>query len=176
LKRALFRKFEIHYSVMKTLLSLTLALLLSATTFAQGGLKYEFQSAFLNSIKGLENSAANLHGFDRSLIAKIESLGVFALTAEKEYPSLADAETALAKLTDEIATFLPVGEFNSRRTYSANYAGSMKTLFEFNSSKMADQQKRPTIEMGIVETGSNFTLTLTLFEPYFKNQYKPVMP
>jgi hypothetical protein len=52
----------------------------------------------------------------------------------------------------------------------------MKTMLEFNSGKMADQQKRPTIELGVVEDGGKFVLTMILFEPYFKNQYKPVMP
>jgi hypothetical protein len=161
---------------MKALFALVCVFFTASFGMAQEGLKTDFQSAFTTSIKGLQNSKPAMKGFDRVNVIKDETLGVYGAKCEKTYPSADEAETALQKMTAEIAAWLPAGEYASRRTYNSTYAGSMKTMFEFNSGKMADQQKRPTIELGVVEDGGKFVLTMILFEPYFKNQYKPVMP
>lgn len=167
---------ESKCNAMKALFACVCVILTASFGIAQEGLKTDFQSAFTTSVKGLQNTNPAMKGFDRVNVIKDETLGVYGAKCEKTYPSAEEAETALQKMTTEMATWLPSGEYASRRTYSAAYSGSMKTIFEFNSGKMADQQKRPTIELGVVEAGGKFVLTMILFEPYFKNQYKPVMP
>jgi hypothetical protein len=175
-RRPPFYLSESKFTAMKALFAFAFVILTSSFCVAQEGLKTDFQSAFTTSIKGLQNTKPSLKGFERVNVVKDETLGVYGVKCEKTYPSAEEAETALQKMTTEMANWLPAGEYASRRTYSAAYAGSMKTMFEFNSGKMADQQKRPTIELGVVESDGKFVLTMILFEPYFKNQYKPVMP
>jgi len=52
----------------------------------------------------------------------------------------------------------------------------METLLDFNSSRMAEQQKRPTVELGIVGSDSIFAVAMSMQEPCFKSQDKQVMP
>jgi hypothetical protein len=54
-----------------------------------------------------------------------------------------------------------------------DFLPSMKTLFEFNSLSMSDVQKRPNLEMGIIDDSGTIKVIMNLFEPYFKNQYNP---
>lgn len=155
--------------------ALLIFLLSGAVASAQGDLHSSFREAFVASIRGLDK-VYPLEGFTRTNLVKNETAGVNTIRAEKDFGSVQSADDALKALTADIETWLPAGDYTSRRSFSSAYHDSMKTLFEFNSPKMADQQKRPVVELGVEESSSGARLVLILMEPYFKGQYKPAMP
>ena len=63
-------------------------------------------------------------------------------------------------------------DFNKRDKYSKEYIDYKQLLFEFNSDRFADVQKRPTVIIGVIRKGDGYAVQLKLTEPYFKNQYK----
>ncbi|MFN0030943.1 MAG: hypothetical protein ACKVOR_02145 [Flavobacteriales bacterium] len=163
-------------------------LAVSLISFITETFKQNFQQVFLQSIKGLESlkGTATTSGhvctvafaeFNSVVIATDESLGVLALTLTANAGTdEAAAKKSLADWETQIAALLPAGDYVRSQTYDADVVGYMKTIYDFNSGKMADKQKRPSIEMGVYMSGTEHQVRIKLFEPFFKNQYTPKMP
>lgn len=166
----------------------------SLFSFTTDTFKQRFQQVFLQSIKGLEalkgsvsdggnQSTILFPEFASATIGKDESLGVLGLVLMGEVVvDEAAAKKSLEDWEQQIAALLPAGDYVRSQTYDPNVAGYMKTVYDFNSGKMADKQKRPTVEMGVYLNGTGFLegtafqVQIKLLEPYFKNQYTPKMP
>ncbi len=160
----------------------------SLFSFTTDTFKQRFQQVFLQSIKGLEalKGTATDGGnqitvlfpeFVSATLGKDESLGVLVLELRESSTEGEElSKTVLAKWEAEIAALLPSGDYVRSQTYDADVVGYMKTIYDFNSGKMADKQKRPSIEMGVYMDGNAFQVRIRLLEPYFKNQYTPKMP
>ena len=82
-----------------------------------------------------------------------------------------NAMRIMGQVGDLVDAFKPV-DFNKRDKYSSEYIDYKQLLFEFNSDKFADLQKRPTVIIGVIKEGDGYAVQLKLTEPYFKNQYK----
>jgi hypothetical protein len=169
---------------MKGILSLIICTSISFSTFSQE-FKTEFQRIFTASIKGLESTkggamgsswttSEKLPGYSSAFVKKDEDLGVLYIQYSVVCTSEAEAKTLLATKEKEVADALPVGQFKKSSTYDMDFMGSMKTIFEFDSKSMSDVQKRPNLELGIIDDNGTIKVVMNLFEPYFKNQYKPV--
>jgi hypothetical protein len=168
---------------MKNILSLIICTCLSLSSFSQD-FKTEFQKIFTTSIKGLESTkggamggswttSEKLPGYTAAFVKKDEDLGVLYIQYSVVCTSEAEAKTLLAAKEKEVAEALPVAQFKKSSTYDMDFSGSMKTIFEFDSKSMSDVQKRPNLELGILDDNGTIKVILNLFEPYFKNQYKP---
>ena len=82
-----------------------------------------------------------------------------------------NAMRIMSQVGDLVDAVKPV-DFIKRDKYSKEYIDYKQLLFEFNSDKFADLQKRPTVIIGVVKKGDGYAVQLKLTEPYFKNQYK----
>jgi hypothetical protein len=149
--------------------------------------KANFKQVFVQSIKGLESlKGATVEGgntctivfpeFDKALVSESESIGSLGVVMTKKLDTEEKGADLLASFETQIAVLLPAGDYVRTQTYKADYVGYMKTVYEFNSPKMADKQKRPTIEMGVTNKEGVIELVIAIYEPYFKNQYSPKMP
>jgi hypothetical protein len=168
---------------MKGILSIIVCTLISLHSFSQD-FKTEFQRIFTASIKGLESAkgaaigdswttSEKLPGYSSAFVKKDEDLGVLYIQYVVLCTSEAEAKALLTTKEKEVADALPVGQFKKSSTYDMDFSGSMKSIFEFDSKSMSDVQKRPNLETGIIEDSGTFKVVMNLFEPYFKNQYKP---
>jgi hypothetical protein len=146
--------------------------------------KSEFRKIFTTSIKGLEPAkgiavgggwatSEKLAGYTNAVVKKDEDLGVLYIQYSTVCASEEEANTTLAAKEAQVADALPAGQFKKSSTYDMDFLPSMKTLFEFNSLSMSDVQKRPNLEMGIIDDSGTIKVIMNLFEPYFKNQYNP---
>ncbi|MFM9984968.1 MAG: hypothetical protein ACKVOK_07010 [Flavobacteriales bacterium] len=149
--------------------------------------KTNFKQVFLQSIKGLESlKGATVEGgnastvafsdFDKAIISKSESIGTLGVVMTKKVESEEKGGELLAAYESQIAALLPVGDYVRSQSYQAEYVGYMKTIYDFNSPKMADKQKRPIVEMGVTNKDGIIELVIAVYEPFFKNQYTPKMP
>jgi hypothetical protein len=144
------------------------------------------KQAFTQSIQGLAsykgtqvsagkwNSTMSVPDCDRVFIVQDEASEVLVLRAEMNVANEGTATDMMSRLENQVALMLPAGEYVRSQTYGGqDHIGYMKTVFDFNSTKMADKQKRPTIEMAAIKTDAGCMVVITVFEPYFKNQYTP---
>ena len=156
---------------------------MSLSSFSQD-FKSEFRKIFSASIKGLEfakgsaigggwATSEKLAGYTNAVVKKDEDLGVLYIQYSVICATEEEANTLLAAKEAEVAEALPAGQFKKSSTYDMDFLPSMKTLFEFNSLSMSDVQKRPNLEMGIIDDNGTIKVIMNLFEPYFKNQYNP---
>ncbi len=168
---------------MKTIVSFLVCVIASQTSYAQD-FKTEFRKVFSASIKGFESNKGiavgggwsteeKLAGYTDVMIKTDEDLGVLYVQFSIICANADDAKVLLASKELEVVDALPAGQYNQTKTYDEDYLTSMKTIFEFNTPKMADLQKRPSIEMGAVDVYGTVMVVLNLYEPYFKNQYTP---
>ncbi len=101
-------------------------------------------------------------------------MGVLALRLSSEVMDEEAGKDLMPRMEAMVNGALPAGDYIKSQTYGGdNYVGYMKTVYEFNSSKMADKQKRPAVEIGIIKTGDKMEVVVLLIEPFFKNQYEP---
>lgn len=168
---------------MKSILSIMFCALINVSAISQD-FKTEFRKIFTSSIKGLESAkgvavgggwatAEKLTGYTNATIKKDDDLGVLYIQFSIVCSSEEEGKKLMATKEAEVMDALPAGQYNKTSTYDMDFIPSMKTLFEFNSQKMADLQKRPSLEMGLIDDNGRVLLVLNLFEPYFKNQYTP---
>lgn len=172
---------------MKKLLILLFTAITSLCFVQSDAFKTNFKQVFLQSIKGLESlkgaaveggntSTVAFSDFDKAIICKSESIGTLGLVLTKKVESEEKGKELLASYETQIAALLPAGDFVRSQSYQAEYVGYMKTIYDFNSPKMADKQKRPTVEMGVTNKEGVIELVIAVYEPFFKNQYTPKMP
>ena len=172
---------------MKRLLIILFAAGTSLCFFQSDVFKTNFKQVFLQSIKGLESlkgavveggntSTVAFTDFDKAIVSKSESIGTLGVVMTKKVASEEKGAELLALYETQIAALLPAGDYVRTQTYQAEYVGYMKTVYEFNSPKMADKQKRPSVEMGVTNKDGLIELVVAVYEPFFKNQYTPKMP
>jgi hypothetical protein len=172
---------------MKKLLILLFTAITSVCFVQSDAFKTNFKQVFLQSIKGLESlkgavveggntSTVTFTDFDKAIISTSESIGTLGLVLTKKVDSEEKGNELLASYETQIAALLPAGDFVRSQSYQAEYVGYMKTIYDFNSPKMADKQKRPTVEMGVTNKDGVIELVIGVYEPFFKNQYTPKMP
>lgn len=190
--RALATNLFVFWSVQisHTMKRLLLLFIVASSTFCftqSEAFTTNFKQVFLQSIKGLESlkgaavegghsSTVAFSDFDKAIISKSESIGTLGLVLTKKMESEEKGTELLAAYETQIAALLPTGDFVRSQSYQAEYVGYMKTIYDFNSPKMADKQKRPTVEMGVTNKDGVIELVIAVYEPFFKNQYAPKMP
>jgi hypothetical protein len=170
----------------KTLLILCLALWLAPEGSAQTPTLMACKDAFTRSIQGLSvlkgsqvapgkwTSTLSVPDCERTFIVQDEASEVLVLRAEMPLINEGTATDMLARLEDQMARMLPPGDYVRSQTYGGqDHVGNMKTVFDFNSTKMSDKQKHPTVEMAAVKTSAGAMVVISIYEPYFKNQYSP---
>lgn len=172
---------------MKTISTTLFAILaVSVNAIAQeNSFAERFRAAFVQSISGLDaikgvsnagqwQSTIAFPEFAESKIVMDETLGVLALRLSFTVMDEEAGTESMPRMEALVAGALPMAEYTKKKTYGGeNYVGYMKTVYEFNSEKMADKEKRPSVEIGIIKTGDKIEVVILLYEPFFKNQYQP---
>lgn len=146
-------------------------ILLDKETFAR-----EFQTAFSESIAGLEDFKDTEPVFlacNRAVFEYEEKNGIWGLKMIFNCYSKDEAIRTKDMLADEVEKVLPASDFSRTKGYSSEYIDYLKWTFEFDSVTFAEKKKRPSVEIGFLMHGEDFRTTITLREPYFKNQYSP---
>lgn len=136
----------------------------------------EFTLAFSESVRGLEafkNSNPVMVSCNRAEFEYEEQNGIWALKMVYNCYSKDEAIRTKDLLGDQVEKLLPAGDFKRSKSYGSEYIDYLKWSFDFDSDTYADQKKRPSIEIGVSKVGEDFRTTITLREPYFKNQYSP---
>jgi hypothetical protein len=164
---------------MRTLLVILIACVAVAKPSKAQDFNTEFREVFGHSVKGFSDWLSNgtlTRNFPSisgvQTVVKDDDLGVLVFQSNQSLTGAGEAETAKTSLEGNIEKALPAGQFSKRTTYSLS-AGCMKTIFEFKSDKMAEQQKRPSVEVYVTEQDGSSSVVFRIAEPYFKNQYTP---
>lgn len=136
----------------------------------------EFTLAFSESVKGLESfkeSKPVIVACNRADFEYEDDNGIWALKMVFNCYSKDEAIRTKDLLGDEVEKLLPPGDFKRTKSYGAQYIDYLKWAFDFDSDTFAEQKKRPSVEIGVTKEGEDYRTTITLREPYFKNQYSP---
>lgn len=174
-------RLKAYLDGMKRIL-LFLALLLPIAMLSQSTLKEGIQEIINESVSGLisikldngspSGSKVCLPDAQCAIVMDDEK-GLLFFEAVYPFASKEEASNAKKSLGDRIEKVLPGGDFIRAETYSADCYDYMKTVLDFNTDKFADKKKRPVIEIRAISK-DNIRVEVRIYEPYFKNQYKPV--
>lgn len=163
---------------------LFLALLVPMALLGQSTLKEGIKEIINESVSGLisikldngspSGSKVCLPDAECAVVMDADK-GLLFFEAVYPFASKEEASSARKSLGDKIEQILPKGDFVRAETYSADCYDYMKTVLDYNTDKFADKKKRPVIEIRAISK-DNIRVEVRIYEPYFKNQYKPVWP
>lgn len=133
--------------------------------------KTEMKDMFLQANKGFPSEEIACSTADGVMIKRDGEAPVLQL----KYNCFSSDEAVKTKemLASMVTEILPPGDYSANKGYGAAYFDYLKWLFEFDSTDFAEKKKRPSIEIGALQNGDQYTVMIYVRSPHFIGQYTP---